>query len=282
MTRGVLAGFERALIFYTDSSGRHIGSGGATLSNGSTSGAYVASDVVAAGLAPVNQTDLDIRGGDKTTMTIQFGNAKVGGFDLVISAFDDALNDMVSDSTKNTTNSYATQTSENPNKTAPKVLGLALQQRFTLFDGTMKYLTRIFPRNFMRIKQGGMNYQAESDTIIRVTPVMTNKAFSGQVFGSTGLNLNLEGDITDNYNYITANPVHFVTFVGDGSGTTFSTIYKPISNVVTLNATPNSMWKNATATALSAITLAGAVTLAAAGSAGDVHVLAHETAYVPV
>lgn len=281
MSQGTVVGFARALIFFTDSSGRHIGQS-ATLANGSTSGAYVATKPVTSGYTAPAAVSIDLNAGDKTYGRAQFGNALTPSFDMTLNDYDTALIATISGSTVNTSNSKITVASDNPNLTSPYVLGLALQSRLQQADGTNYWLTHIFPKCQMRIKRGGPAFQAVAPTTISVTPQMTTYAITGQVFASTGLNMNLEGDQADNYHVITANPIHYVTQKSDAAATTVNLIYKPLTTTITLNAAENNMWKNGTATALSACTLAGVATLAAAGTAGDVHVIQHETNYVGV
>lgn len=279
--RGFITGLARALIFFRDSSGYAIGQQ-SSLSNGATSGAYVADDPITAGYNPAPAVNVDVTGGDKIITTVQYGNAKVPPFDLAIAGLDTVLLALITGASINTANSFHTYMADNSNLTSPRTLALALQSRYTLDTGDPYWITTIFPAVQMRLKRGPQAYQAKSDVILSCTPLMATTAHDGRGFGTSGLNLNLEGDKTDHYDLISAHPIHILTFKADAIATTFNSIYKPISTVVTNNATPNQMVKNGTPTALSAVTLAGLNTLAAAGTAADVHVLTQQSDYVPV
>ena len=124
-----------------------------------------------------------------------------------------------------------------------------------------------------------MGYQAESDTVIDVTPNFTNTDITGALFSNTGLAMTLQGGVTDNYNYITQNPLNFHSFRADGTIVTFTTQYNPVSTTITLNATPNAFYVGGVATALTSITNVGVATLAAAGAAGTGDVLLYQTLF---
>lgn len=278
----IITGFERALLGFRDSNGIATGVQ-STLSNGSTSGAYVAKLVRTASFETLAPTNLNVEGGDILYTIVQYGNAKTMPFSLILSNNDRTLVEMISGSQSNTTNAQHTVVSDNPNRSSPRTLWLGLQSRAEDVDsGDQYYVTKFFPACSMRIRRAGPGFQALSDTVINVTPKMVSKALTGQVFGTSGLNMNLQDDKTDNYDYITARPIHAVSFRQDNSATTFNTIYKPISTTITLNNTPNAFFINAVATALSSLTLAGLATLAAAGTAAIADLLLHETDYVPV
>jgi hypothetical protein len=65
--------------------------------------------------------------------------------------------------------------------------------------------------------------------------------------------------------------------------TTFTCTYRPLSTVITINATPNSFFIDGVPTALASLVIAtGVATLVAEGTVGKADVLIYETAYVPV
>lgn len=274
----IITGFERALFGFRDSNGINTGQQ-STLANGATSGAYLIDLPKTASfeaLAPVN---LNIEGGDVLYNIVQFGNSKTQPFDLILSNYDQTAVELLSGSVSNTTNTQATYISDNPARATPRVLWLALQSKaFDEASSQQYYVTKFFPQCMMRIKRKGPAYQALSDVVISCTPQMTTKSIEGRVFGTAGLNMNLQGDRTDNVDYVSNNPVHVMAFRQDGIATTFNTTFKPFSTTITLNNTPNNFFINATPTALSAITVAGVATLAAVGSAGAADTLIYETA----
>lgn len=253
-----------------------------TLANGSTSGVYVSTDCKSNTFTINPPTPLEIQGGDKIKATPSFGGGKAAPFDVILSSIDPVLSALVSGAAAFTTNTYAAEFGYNANRTIPKTLGCALQQRFVTLNQDELVLTRVIPRASMSFRPGAMTFRGESDATLHISPLNATKSFDGMSYGSTGKNFGFEEDTADHYDVETANPWHIIVQRSDAASTSVTTIYKPISTVVTLNATPNTMWKNGTATALSAVTLLGAVTLAAAGTAGDLHVIRYETQFVPV
>jgi hypothetical protein len=281
----IITGYERALLGFRDTTGGFTGQQ-STLANAATSGAYVIDLPRTASyeaLAPVN---LNIEGGDVIFTTIQFGNSKTNPFDMIISDYDQTLVELLSGSTSNTANTFSTVVSDNPARATPRIVALGLQSRANDKNtGAGFYVTHWFPACAVRIKRKGPAYQAQSDIVISCTPMMANKDIHGRGFGSVapGLNMTLVGDKTDNYDFVSNNPIHVTSARQDGIITSFTTFYRPLSTVITLNATPNLFTIGATPTALSAFnTTTGVATLVAAGSAAALDVVSYETAYVPV
>lgn len=279
----IITGFERALLGFRDSSGINTGQQ-STLANNATSGAYVVTLPRTASfeaLAPVN---VNVEGGDILYTIVQFGNSKTQPFDMILSNSDQTLIELISGSTSNTTNTQATLISDNPARATPRVMWLGLQSK-AIDDntGNQVYVTKFFPQIQLRIKRRGPAYQALHDTVISCTPQMTAAFITGMIWGSTGLNMTLTNDKTDNVDYVSANPIHVTAYRQDGAATTFTQAYRPLSTTITLNATPNSFYVDKVATALSSIvTTTGVATLAAAGVAGKADCLLYETNYVPV
>lgn len=282
--KGYPYGFARLLIWEYVQSGTYVGmcSGQqSSLSAGSASGAYVWDDVKSGAIQQLADTELQIQGGDKVKSTVIFPGGKLQKFDVTGSSIDTVMNDLISGATTNNTNTQVHVTSYNPNRTSPKTLGVGLQQGFITDTGLQYAITRIVPRAQVSVRPGPMNFRGESDSILSVSSIKTNKAYNGQSFGTSGLNLGLENDQTDYLDYITPNPFHIMAFRQDGTDVEFNTPYKPLSTTVTLNATPNPFSVGGTPTALSSLTLLGVATLAAAGTTGIYDTLAYETGYVP-
>lgn len=285
MAKGYTAGFARMLIWEYVQSGTHIGmcSGvQASLTAGTASGAFVWDDVKGAAVQELAATALQIQGGDKIKATVIFPGGKLQDFDVTGSSIDTAMNDLIGGSTTNTTNTGVTVTSNNPNRTSPKTLGCALQAIFAQDNGTFGFITRVIPRAQITVRPGGLTFRGESDSVMHVSSIKTNRAYNGQVHGTAGLNLGLENDQADYLDYLTVDPFHIMAFRQDGVATTFNTTYKPLSTVITLNATQNPFTVGGTPTALTSLTLAGLATLAAAGSSGVYDTLSYATAFVPV
>lgn len=283
--RGYPIGAARVMFWEFVPSGTYAGLATgqqSSLSNGAVSGAYVSGDVKRVPWSLVPPADLEIQGGDRIVATPSFGGGKVSPFDVTISAEDTTLIALVTGVSINVANTSFHKFGRNANRISPKSLGFAMQQRFEGSDGLQYFRTIVFPRTTVTTNDSGAEFRGQTDQVVRVAPVNGTKSYTAETYGSTGLNFGFENDTADHYELISSNPLHIVTQRSDGAATTFNTIYKPLSTVITLNATPNEMVKNGTPTALSSLTLAGLATLAAAGTAGDYHVLTYETNFVPV
>lgn len=281
-TRGYPYGFQRMLLWFYDSSGYFTGQQ-TTLSNGATSGAYVCSDVKTSNLAFAPSVELQIQGGDRIRATPSFGNPKLTAFEVNVSSIDAALSDYITGSTRNSTNSTNLKVGYNPNRAFPANMGVALTQLMAFSDGTTGYNTLLIPKAQLLFRRGTYSFRGESDATIRISPITSTKSYTGQVYasGATGLSFGWEEDQGDYYELWTSNPIHIQAQRSDGAATTFVTAYRPLSSTITLNASSNEMIKNGTPTALSSFsTTTATATLAAAGTAADMHVLTYETNFV--
>jgi hypothetical protein len=283
MPTGYSGGFERALFAYYDSTGAATGQQ-QTLSNGAASGAYVFANVRTAGLSYTESAELQFEGGDKIAGVMAFGNAKLAAFEMTASDLDTAAVTLFSGSALNTASSIFTKGSINPNRTAQTKGMLILQQRRLREDGEEEYLNIIMPKVTVRIRHGGFGFRAEADTTFAIAPFMSTKAHTGQGFGSgsNNLNLGLENDRADHYFWITPAPIHVMSFRKDGAATSFTTTYRPLSTVVTLNASPNELVINGAITAAGGVNTTTGVITVTAGTAADMCVLTYTTNYVPV
>lgn len=284
MGKVVVAGFERALIWLYDTTTGAATGQQASMSNGTISGAYNLSHVKNADAAVAQFTDLDIQGGDKITNTFRFGNAKLAPFDLVFSARDYALNNMIAGVTSITSNSHIIKTAYNDNSATQRAIGCAIQQVGQDEDGNQVYVTRIINKATASIRPGPAAFRGESDSILSITPIMSTKLFTGQAFGTgtNDINLNLTENKCTYVEYITFFPIHIATIKQDNSTSSFTLPYKPLSSVVTLGATPNELVIGGVPTAFSSVnTSTGAAVLAAAGTAAVLDVVTYTTNYVP-
>lgn len=283
--KGYPFGFARLMIWTYVQSGTYIGmcSGQQnSLTAGTASGAYVWDDVKSGAIQELAATALQIQGGDQIKATLIFPGGKLQDFDVTGSSIDTVMNDLIGGATTNTTNTKVTVTSNNPGRTSPKTLGVGLQQGFMTDTGSQYAITRIIPRAQVMIRPGPANFRGESDSVMHISSIKTNRAYNGQMFGTGGLALNLTNDRSDYVDYITPNPFHILAIRQDGTEDEYNTTYKPLSTVVTLNATENPFTVGGTPTALGSLTLAGLATLAAPGTTGIYDVLAYETEFVPV
>lgn len=283
--QGFAVGLARAMFWEYVKTGSRLGTATGTqasLTAGTVSGAYVAGYVKTANIVIAPTADVQIQGGDRIVAVPSFGNPRLAPFDIVSSATDSTLSDEITGNVTNEVNSYFTKMGYNPWRSSPRQMGFALQQRFETTDGYSYFLTRIVPKSTVTMKPGGMAFRGEADTVIHVAPIAGTVSYTGQVYGSSGLAFGWQEDTGDYYDLISPDPIHIATYASDGTATTFVLPYTPLSTIITLNATPNEMVKNGTATALSSVVLATkTVTLAAAGTSGDLHVVTYTTNFVP-
>lgn len=275
-------GFQRALFWFYDVNGYATGIS-QSLSAGSASGAYVTSDVKAGNPAYAPVAELQIEGGDRIKATPSFGNPRMAAFDMTISAIDAVLIDLISQAARNAANSAFLKVGYNDNRASGVNMGVALQGLGEASDGTTRVVTRVIPKTSVLVRPGGFAFRGTSDATIRISPITGTKAPTGQVFasGATGLSFNWEEDKGSYYDIWSSNGLHIMTYNGDGSVATFTTTYKPLSSVITLNATANEFILNGTPTALTSFnTTTALATKAAAGTTGDKGVLVYETGFV--
>jgi hypothetical protein len=267
------------LLWFYDSSGYFTGTS-STLANGASAGAYVCSDVKTSNLNFAPTVELQIQGGDRIRATPTFGNPRLVPFDVTISALDAALSDYINSSTRNSANSTNLKVGYNPNRAAPVNMGCALQQRMDMTDGTTRWNTLIIPKAQVLFRRGNYAFRGESDATAHIAPITSTSSYDGRLYDSTGLAFGWEENKGDYYELWTSNPVHIMAQRSDATATTFTTTYTPVSSTITINASSNEMVKNGTVTALSSLVTATKVaTLAAAGTAGDMHILTYETLY---
>lgn len=280
-----IAGFERALLWYYDpTTGAALGQQ-ASLAAGNGSGAFVMDEVKNADQAFQQFTDLSIQGGDREGIAIfTWGTPRLQPFDVVTSAYDTAINDMIQGVTSIASNAYAIETAQNSNRIKQQAVGFAIQQVAEDLDtGDQKYVTHFLNKCTASYRRGGAAFRGESDSILRISPKQSNRAFTGQPFGSSTnqINLALVGNKTDCYTIITNNPIHMFAIHSNGTTVNYTLPYRPLSNVVALGATPNVFTIDGVRTALSSVNPStGAIVLADAEDTGDKAVLWYDTNFV--
>jgi hypothetical protein len=277
-------GFEGMLLGFVDpTTGAFLGQA-STLANGSSSPAFWLDNIVSAGLQQVAQEDLISRGGDRQKISTRFGNPKLAPFDVQVSDMNRTLIAAVERTTINTVSSVFTKYGDNPNRVASDVFACLFWQRFPGDDGSNKYHFTVLPKAEVRYRRGAMEYRGESLSTLSINPLTVNKHCTQQSFGSSGLNFGFEGDKADHFFFEADYPVHWIGYRRtDALALNLTTTYRPLSSVITLNATQNENVVNGAAAALTSInTTSGAYVVAAGGAAGDYGMLQHTTAFVPV
>lgn len=243
---------------------------------GSTVYSYVSD---ACRVADIQQSEPEFRefigGGEKLLGRVAIGPSRYGQFTIRLNEINDYLITWLGGRTVNTTRNtrarlYTTRSA--PASIKPK--GLSLSYLFKdRAASDFSLFTFVFPLNDIVARIVDDNGTKVTELI--VNPFETDIAHTGETMSSlVGMNT------SDHYILATQNPIHFATFIGNASATTFNTVYATINTTVTVNASPNDMAKNGTPTALASMTSpAGLATLSSAGVSGDKHVLTYEHDY---
>lgn len=276
-------GFERMLLGFVDATtGAFIGKA-STLANGSSSGAYVQSNVKAAGIQPVAGSELQIQGGDRIKAVVNYKQTKLASFEVTVSDLDPTLITLINGGAQNTASSKFTKFHTNNNRISMATMFVALQSPMTDEDGNSYYRTMVIPKARCKFEGGGFSFREVSDSKITIAPMLTKKSYTGESYGVGGLAFGAEENKLDHYYLQSTNPLHFMASKRtDTSAQTVTADYLPLSNVITINITPNELAIAGVITALTSFnTSTGAYVIPAGGAAGDIGVLTYETAYVP-
>jgi len=284
--KGDAHGCKAVQIALMGTDGYAYGQSGYGQTANTVSGAYLANTPKSATIPAPDRNVIEFTGGDKWLGSFQYGFSSVGAFDVVMSGYDADLIALVTGaSVDQTTNEDWSIFSENDFQTSmPQVCALVtyrIQARGTN-EGADLYITSVISRGWMSPKgiTGAPAFQAAGEYTYSMTPTAATQLPNGMLFSATAMNL--AEDKTFRTHIISNYPIALATYIADGSATTFTLPYKPVSSVVTVNDTPNFMTVNATPTAASAVsTSTGQVTLSAAGTSGDVVVMLYETNFVP-
>jgi hypothetical protein len=166
--------------------------------------------------------------------------------------------------------------SPNHNNQSPNRIGLmmtvASQPRGTGCDGGVEYSTFVIPSCQIFVNRAGGSTDAGTDTqavTVTVSPDMATHHAWGAQFGS---NENFAGNKTEIVYLQGDNPYAVTAWVADGIETTYEVEYVAASNAVTSGNTTNVFSIDGTVTAPTSFDPAtGVVTIAAAGTTGDLH-----------
>jgi hypothetical protein len=285
MSRRIPLGTPRGLIWKVMSSGYMGGTVGDSIANGTLHSAYVLDFIKDAAYSFADAAVAQQTGGGKRILNVVVGDRPAEPFTVTVGDLDDTVVTMATGGAVDTRNSEFRKWSQNPSQTDLPIMGFAIQQMF--FDpsrtsGSQKYwLTDVFLSCTVEPKQGARNENNASDSSYRIVPTYTRKDLTGETFSeSSGMQAN--DGLVDFIQIESDYPIHFaVAKLGTtGANGTFTLPYLPLSSTVTINATPNAVWKNGAAeAALSVGTSTGQVVFAM-GTAADVQIIQYETNYV--
>lgn len=284
-TQGAPIGFERWQVFTTNSSGIPTGVAGTSPANNTTSSARLNKFNVTATFNSNDPDFVPFRGGDKILGNISFGGGDLTSITVECEGIDDTFDAVLTGANVDTTtNSEWVFSGINANSEALPTVGFIFSQKYqskaAATNGQLQYRHAVVMASTVRIKPATMGYRGVNARQYIITPTKSSRLIHGVLVSSTQAWSDLEAD----HFYITThNPIALTSYVADGTSTTFVTGYRPTSTVITLGANRNLHAKNGTAAALSSINATtGVATLAAAGSAGDLSVLAYETIFTAI
>jgi hypothetical protein len=290
MARGWTFNFVRAFAWRVNSSGIATGQLDPN-SLGSppvTSHALDVRGPISATMSAPTYTRFEARGGGNYDGSNTGGVETMGRLEMTLDQEDPAFYTLTRGGLQDTTTilgSTATIFSDNSLNPSPFDCGLMMVRRKqSLTSVTTLYQHIIYPfgtASFTKpnpTQEGGMNTQT---LVMGYDPKVSSKFPWGQAFGA---NQNWT-----NYNEIcfmieSIYPYAMTTFVADGSATTYTLAFKPQYSTVTTGNTNNVTAINGVPTAATTIvTSTGVVTIAAAGTTGDLHVAFYPTQnYLPV
>lgn len=287
--RGNVYAFEKALVWRVGANGIAVGQlDPDALTPSTTSHAYVINGTITASLPDVKFGAAEFRGGGTYEGRADMGLESVGEGTLTVSQMDADLDALLQGGLVDTTSLGGAVISA-PNSLNPSArqVGLMLiarhQGRETANAGKNKYLHIIYPLVQMRMitpnltQEGGTN---PSPVTLKFQPSVAAYFPTGVAFGANqGWHQNSEFHLR----LVADNPYALTTFVQDGADTTYVTGYRPVSNAVAGGNTTNWFTVNGAPTAPTSIdTTTGVVTLAAAGTSGQVAVAMYQTQFVAI
>jgi hypothetical protein len=240
--------------------------------------AYEYREPLQANVPETARSAVTFRGGDRFLGKMMFGPSDIGDITLDMSAYDADLAAFMTDADvdvlSNTVWTQFIMAYNNPN---PPQLGMMLRMRFQSrksgTDGGAYWLNLIYPRVQASPSWGGANFQTEGSMPITVSPTFSDKRPTGEDLTAFGV----RDDRALAYGIVTSHPLHIVTYVADGTATAFVADRQPANtSSVDADGGPNAFFVNGVATDLSAIEADGDVTMASAGTDGDICVLLYE------
>lgn len=282
---------KRALFWKIDDDGFPAGivANPNTVTNGTTSGALVRTDVVDVGRPDVTRLIFTERSGSIIRQKVDAGVEDFSELTVVMARRSSALNALASNSKVNTT-AVAGVAIGGSNISARSLnsMGMAYFVNESVYGSggavAGKWGSFIYPSITMAPLGHGANQESgenPQNTDYTLTPATGRRSIFGTLLSTLDLGFD-DGEAIwyglEDMEY----EWHLVTHWTDGSGVTIQLPYKPISNAVTVGGA-NSFTREGVPFAPTSINInTGVVTLAAAGAAAERIVIWYPTAYVPV
>lgn len=256
-----------------------------TIANGVTSSAHVIS-----GLRTLTHPEKTVvrafdKGDNKVYGQMYLGVDDYGEGNFEMGAEDEIADALIKNSAVDVT--LATDmavVAGNESEVDPPAMFIAAATRKQLHDGSFWYDNQIYgnsqinrPRPANISQQGG---ESPNPLTYNFVPSLTTRLITGHLYSATTLSV-LENE--DTYTKIRSKyPLAFTFFKGDAADTTIQLPYLPVYAGAT-GAAQNIVTKNGVTTAVTSISITtGIVTLAAAGTAGDIFLVIYQTNFTPV
>lgn len=280
---GLPLGSKRALVWEVMTGGYMGGTAGDDLATDTVSSPYLLDDIKTADPAPIDAEVITQTGGDIRIAQVTIGDRPVGPFSLATAGLNPAFWAWATGSEVDETNTFVDEFSSNPANIDTPTLGVAIQRQYYRANASANkryWITQVFPSCFVEPKNSNYAERQFSEVTNRIVPDYSQYHFGGEQF-SPSAKMKLTDGKTDCFYIVSADPIHIVVYkVPDTDPATIQLPYLPVSSVVTLNATPNRMWRNGTLEALTSASTSTGEAVVPAGTANDLIVIAYGTNYV--
>lgn len=275
--QGVFGGYEYLQMAKIGAGGIPYGTAGAGGTAPYTTSAQIIDHVVQHTPPPIPRATAQLRGGNRSRGTIQFGVTDPGQLNVTMQDFDGRAWGITDGVVENTTINtrrrfFFPQHGKNDLGTFMLMHSTILYDSDEGSDGITRWVHTVYPRCQGDIQIPDMNFQSVADTQLNFTTQLATRNHLGEPF--TTIVPELVGGRCFFYVFFTDNPVYLTTHVSATSTNTFSLPFLPISTTVT--QTYNYATKNGVATAPTTVNIeTGAVGIT--GLDNDVWVIEYET-----
>jgi hypothetical protein len=228
------------------------------------------------------------RGGQKLIGSMALGISSFGTPSITLAAFDETLNAFIKGTTADVTTitGWAMNAANSSQQIFPQLITIVTGKFLNTDTLGEFYLNWVF-HNCQWVSASGPNTSQAGG--VNPNPLTYNlnlslstRNITGKVFSSsTGMSV---VDGTDTWTLIrTTWPLAVTTWVANGAATTFILGYRPVYSTVTTGTVDNSFTINGVATAPTSVsTTTGVVTVAGAGTTGDIHEAVYQTKFVAI
>lgn len=281
-SRGNVYNFVGAFVWRRNSLGLATGQlDPDSLTPGTTSHAYRIYGPITATLPDVTFKSFEFVGGGTWEGKADGGLESVGDGELQVSQMDGGLEALLQGGSVDTTSLANTSIwSNNSLQPSPRDVGLMLiaqiQDR-SVAVGQTRYVHFIYPSVQMRTKSNNLTQDGGTNPSPMTLIFKPQKATTFPTGIAFGANQGWYENSEFSYRHSTQYPFALTTYVQNGSGSTFTTQFKPFYSTVTGGNTDNWYTVNGVATApTSHSTSTALLTLAAAGTSGQLAIAMYQ------